>query len=125
MCLSKKQINGNSTSKNRALQSAETALLNAEKDTLVTPFLYPDYLLSVVDDPTLALSDADLLEATNWQPCNDLLRSPKQRCRWPEGNDGPMVKYAYIDEADDIFRITVRVTGQGNSVVMLQSVYKR
>ena len=117
------KINGNIVHRNNALQEAGLTLLQAEQSTLPGVFAYPDYLLRVVDDPNLRMTDEELLDKGNWD-CGKNSIAWKKRCIQLIAG-GPMVKFEYIDQVEDLYRITVRSEPKGEAIAVIQSVFKR
>jgi Tfp pilus assembly protein PilX len=116
------QINGNTVHKNNNFQQAEQDLMAAEQLILAPNIeIDPDVIL-VLNDSSLALTDAALLIEANWvcgstaeaTKCKDI-NVPRSRA-----------KIEYLSDVDDAhkFRVTVR-TEFGRSVVTLQSVFVR
>jgi Tfp pilus assembly protein PilX len=114
------QINGNTVHKNTSFQQAEQDLADAEELVLAVNIATQPYVINVLHDNSLALTDDDLLIATNWD-CNSTANDKKCRV---EGQS--RVKIEYLSDTNDEhkFRVTVR-TEIGRSVVTLQSIYKR
>ncbi len=118
------QISGNTVRKNIVFQQAEQDLAALETLLLAADIEEEDFVIMVLNDPSLALDDNALLNADNWDDCTSIDNAEKCYVSSPPSTSRAKVEYLSKDNSTSEFRVTVR-TQVGKSVVTLQSIYVR